>query len=47
MHTNTGNNLPDIAAQFAMHFYTTVIRVPDIFCVVVFFHRSVGLQNLV
>ena len=35
----SGNNFPGIASQFAVHFYTTDIQ--NIFCVAVFFHRSV------
>ena len=35
----SGNNLTDIALQFAMHFYMTAVQ--DIFCVAVCLHRRV------
>ena len=43
MYHNSGNNFPGIASQFAMHFCMTAIQ--NIFCVAVFFHRSV--QNFI
>ena len=36
-----GNNFPIIASQFAMHFCMTAVQ--NIFCVAVFFHRSVNI----